>query len=65
MATYLAELDLVDPQSIRRARTPPKFAARFRSTASTEGSPARGILIALSISAPFWALIGLTIYLLS
>ena len=65
MATYLAEAELVDPQTVHKPQARPNIAAEFHSTAPTEGSPTRGILIALSISAPFWALIGFTIYLLS
>jgi hypothetical protein len=63
MGTYLAEAELVDPRLVHRPEAPPS--TEYDGTAETEGSPVRGILIALWISAPFWALIAFTIYLLS
>jgi len=63
MGTYLAEAELVDPRLVHQPEARPSTA--YHGTADTEGSPVRGILIALSLSAPFWALIAFTIYLLS
>ena len=69
MSTYLAGAGPVDSRLVHKPEARPKitaeFAAGYRATAQPEGSPARGILIALLISVPFWGLIGFTIYLLS
>jgi hypothetical protein len=64
MATYLVETELGDPRLVRKREARTNTVAEFRRPAETQGSPARGILIALAISAPIWALIGCTIYML-
>ncbi|WP_428535111.1 hypothetical protein [Rhodopila sp.] len=65
MATYVAETELVDPQAFQAPVARPNLAAEFRGTADTDGSAARGILIAVSLSLPFWVLVGFAIYLLA
>ena len=65
MATYVAEAELVEPRALHSPAPRPNLAAEFRGTADTDGSAAKGILIAVSLSVPFWVLIGFTIYLLS
>ena len=69
MSTSLARAEPVGSRLPHPPEARPKitaeFATGYRATAQPEGSPARGILIALLISVPFWGLIGFTIYLLS
>ncbi|WP_428488651.1 hypothetical protein [Rhodopila sp.] len=64
MATYVAETELVEPRALHLPAARPNLAAEFRGTDDTDGSAARGILIAVSLSVPFWMLIGFAIYLL-
>lgn len=70
MAIQLAEAELVGSRPVRKPEARPNVGIEYQSTtyrAPTEtGGPAgRGIMIALLISAPFWALIAFTVYLLS
>jgi hypothetical protein len=64
MATYLAEAELADPKLVHEPVMRSLNVADTITTGEGGGSPARGIMIAALISAPFWALVAFTIYLL-
>ena len=66
MASQLADAELFDPQVVDTAVVRPPT-VHDNHTAEEEGPSmaSRGIVIAMLISLPFWALIAFTIFLLS
>jgi hypothetical protein len=63
MATQLAEADLIDPRVRRRATTHVQAANDPDEIDGRQWrNPARGILTAMLISAPIWALIAYALY---
>jgi hypothetical protein len=65
MATQLAEAALIDPRLVHEAPVRPP--ATYDSNAAQDDdrtTPGQGIVVAMLISVPFWALIAFTIYLL-
>lgn len=66
MATQMADADLLDPPMVPAEVVPPQTAIDSHG-AEDEGHflAPRGIIIAMLISLPFWALIAFTVFLLS
>ncbi len=64
MAIQLADVELLDPRLRQEALLRPGDNGREVGEDSGRLAPSRGIMIAVLLSAPIWAVIGITIYFL-
>lgn len=64
MSAQLAELERVEVRASARVDPRDDGIDTGWAAESTDNAPARGIMVAAMIAAPFWALVAFTFYLL-